>query len=936
MTMQPESFMQPLSRGADSALALQQILDHATAVVFVKDRDGRYQFANRRFLELFGLKQAAILGRTDAEIFPLETAANLRRNDTLVFERDAPIEIEEQVPQQDGTHTYLSLKFPLRNSRNEVYAVCGISTDITARKRTEEVLRQSAIGVSGAGGGDIFTALVSYCANALGVDYAFIALPCADNPERMRTVALHAQGRIVDNIEYDLPGTPCANVVGQQFRLYPRDVHRLFPGENMLAQGSIESYAGFPLSDSQGRSIGLIAVMHGRPLADDRLVESMLKIFAARAVAELERERADAAQRASETSYRAVFEASEDAIFVHDWDTGAIVDVNPKACAAYGYTREEFLRIDVGALSSGVPPYTLEHAVQYIERAKAGMPQRVEWQRRNKDGSLHWDEVHIKAAIIGGKQRVLVFTREITERKMAEEALRASEERYHTIFNASVDGLALCTPDGRIMEANPAFCRLHGYTREELLAAESFQFVHPDSHLRCWAFFEAASAGHSLKSEASAQRKDGTLFDTEVHGVPVNYGSEPHLLLIMRDISERKRAETERTRLEAQLRQAQKMEAIGHLTGGVAHDFNNILTAVMGYVAMAQEHVAARVDEKLDKYLDGALRSGRQARDLIQQMLTFSRGRRGEPRALQLPPPLKESVQLMRSALPSSIEFDTEIDTALPAVLLDPIQLEQVLMNLCINARDAMQGAGTLHIALRMTAHRDGVCTSCRQPVRGAYVELSVRDTGPGIAPQVVERMFEPFFTTKEVGKGSGMGLSTVHGIVHEYGGHIIVETASGRGASFRVLFKPMLRIEGGNRVEEPEPASDAAEVRRLDGRALLVDDEPAVREFMGELLESWGLEVTVKRDGAEAEALFAEDPQRFDLVVTDQTMPKMTGIELAQRLLARRPGLPVVLYTGYTERLTEAQTHRSGIRALVTKPLDIAAFFGLVHDILQ
>jgi CheY-like chemotaxis protein len=269
-------------------------------------------------------------------------------------------------------------------------------------------------------------------------------------------------------------------------------------------------------------------------------------------------------------------------------------------------------------------------------------------------------------------------------------------------------------------------------------------------------------------------------------------------------------------------------------------------------------------------------------------------------------------------------------------VLLDPVQLEQVLMNLCINARDAMQGAGTLHIALKQTTHRDGACTSCHQRLHGTYVELTVRDTGAGIAPEVVERMFEPFFSTKEVGKGSGMGLSTVHGIVHEHGGHIIVETRPGAGAAFRVLFQPMSRAEGGSGIEAAQATGDTAEVRRLKGRVLVVDDEPAVGEFMGELLDSWGLEVTVKPNGTEAEALFAGNPQRFDLVVTDQTMPKMTGIELTQRLLARRPGLPVILYTGYTERLTEEQTRRSGIRALVTKPVDIAAFFGLVRDILK
>lgn len=514
------------------------------------------------------------------------------------------------------------------------------------------------------------------------------------------------------------------------------------------------------------------------------------------------------------------------------------------------------------------------------------------------------------------------------------EALRSSEQRYQTVFNASVDGIALCTPDGRIMDANPAFCRLHGYTREELLAAESFQFVHPDSLLRCWAFFEAASAGNDLSSEAQALRKDGTIFDIEVHGVSVRYGNEPHLLMIMRDITERKQAEAERVRLEAQLRQAQKMEAIGHLTGGIAHDFNNILTAVMGYIAMAQELSAGQADSKIELYLERALRSGRQARDLIQQMLTFSRGQRGEPRALQLAPVIRESVELMRSTLPSSVEVTIDLDGTLPAVLLDPVQIEQVLMNLCINARDAMQGAGSLRVSLRNADHQDCVCASCHQRVRGGYIELAVYDTGPGITADILDHMFEPFFTSKEVGKGSGMGLSTVHGIVHDHEGHILVDTAPGRGACFRVLLPPMTDDAGGEAVRAKTLPSSPG--RQLRGRVLLVDDEPAVGEFMAELLVSWGLEVVVERNPLAAQGLFAADTNQFDLVVTDQTMPKLTGLDLARRLLELRPELPIVLYSGYADRVTETHTSGSGIRAFVTKPIDVGTFFALLAGILK
>ena len=520
------------------------------------------------------------------------------------------------------------------------------------------------------------------------------------------------------------------------------------------------------------------------------------------------------------------------------------------------------------------------------------------------------------------------------ERLAAEEALRGSEERYHTIFNSSVDGVALCTPDGRVMEANPAFCKLHGYTREELLAAESFQFVHPDSLTHCWSFFVAASSGQTLQAEARAQRKDGSLFEAEVHGVPVHYGNAPHLMLIMRDITDRKQAESERAQLEAQLRQAQKMEAIGHLAGGIAHDFNNILTSLMGYVAMTSEALQERGDSQLTRYLDRAAQSGQRARDLIQQLLTFSRGKRGEARPLFLAPLIGEAVDLLAASLPASIQMRTEIEGNLPPALLDPVQVEQVLLNLCINAADAMHERGTLRIALRRLPIDEAVCTACRKDVSGSYVELAVSDEGSGIAPDVMERMFEPFFTTKDVGKGSGMGLATVHGIVHEYGGHIIVDSVPGVGTTFHILLPALKNAEVV--AEKPGLAADRHLRRpRLEGRVMVVDDERAVADFMNDLLANWGFAVTAFNNPVAARDAFARQPNDVDLVLLDQTMPGLTGLELAQDMLLHRPELPVVLYTGYREAIDDAAASKVGVRAVVRKPIDVDALYTLFSTLL-
>ncbi len=804
--------------------------------------------------------------------------------------------------------------------------------------RPEDALRRAlrfaADGVAGVSGEGIFQYLVNHVAKALDVNYAFIGVLTGEQSKTVRVLAMVSDGQPVPSFEYDLAGTPCEQVLGASFRLFPERVQFLFPDPHPKELNA-EGYAGISLFDSNGKVLGLMAVMHRQPIRDAELTEQLLRLFSARAAIELEHRNAVEAQARSETSFRALMESTEDAVFVHDIATGAIVDVNQTACERYGYTRDEIVALTIADLSEGVPPYTQADAMRHLARARAGESVLFEWHARNRDGSLRWDEVRIRRTSIGGVDRLLAFTRDITERKTAEEALRASQERYQTIFNASVDGFALCTPDGRIMDANPAFCRLYGCSREELLTAASFQFVHPDSQLRCWAFFEAASAGHSLKSEAKARRKDGTLFEVEVHGVPVHYGNEPHLLLIMRDISERKAAEAERLRLEAQLRQAQKMEAIGHVTGGIAHDFNNILTGIMGYVVMAQEWERKHRDETLNRYLDRIQKSATRARDLIQQMLTFSRGSRGEPRPLRLAPLIEECVKLMESMLPATIQTRFTFAENLPAVMADPVHIEQILLNLCINARDAMAGSGELDISLRqIECATPCICASCRKPAAGRYVELCVRDSGIGMSREVLDRIFEPFFSTKEVGKGSGMGLATVHGIVHEYGGHIRVESEPDRGSRF-CLWLPLAKA--AEHVGLNAAAGRPAEVARpvLQGAVLLVEDDSNVREYMVDRLQDWGLMVHACTSGAEALRRLAEHGRTYDIYLFDYTMPGMTGIELARQVRARHAGARPILYTGYGEQLSPEEISAAGIREVLRKPVDIDALRALIEPAL-
>jgi two-component system cell cycle sensor histidine kinase/response regulator CckA len=518
--------------------------------------------------------------------------------------------------------------------------------------------------------------------------------------------------------------------------------------------------------------------------------------------------------------------------------------------------------------------------------------------------------------------------------------LHKSEDRLRATVEAAIDCIIAMDREGRVIEFNPAAEQCFGYRKDEIIGKPLADMIIPprmrDAHELDIAGYRATGAGAFLgkRVEVTVMRAGGGEFPAEL-AIDVAQGAEGEIFIgYLRDITERREAEEQRQQLEKQLRQAQKMEAIGQLTGGIAHDFNNILTTMTGYVVLAGERAETLGDGKLSRYLDRAQRSGERARDLIQQMLTFSRGQHGEPRPVSPAALIQEWIGLLGSTLSSSVEIRTELEPGVADVLIDPLQLEQVLMNLCINARDAMQGHGTLTVSLRSMTLDDGVCASCRQPVAGGFIEIAVRDTGSGVSPEVQERMFEPFYSTKAIGHGSGMGLSMVHGIIHDHGGHLLLDSRPGEGTVMRILLAPLSAGDAG------EEAAGIADIRpdrhQIAGRVLLVDDEPAVGEFMQDLLEDWGLSVSAFNGSVDACMKFSEDPDLYDLVILDQTMPRMTGMEVAQQLLKLRPGLPVILYTGYSEGISEEQVLGAGIRALVTKPVDTRRLHDLVWRLLS
>ena len=369
---------------------------------------------------------------------------------------------------------------------------------------------------------------------------------------------------------------------------------------------------------------------------------------------------------------------------------------------------------------------------------------------------------------------------------------------------------------------------------------------------------------------------------------------------------------TEQKRIEAELRQAQKMEALGTLTGGIAHDFNNILAAILGFTEVVRDRAAK--DSRDRHHLDRVMQAGLRGRELIRQMLTFTSKTVGKKEPLRVSDIVKESVRLLRASVPATISIRVDADGASGFILADPAQVRQVVMNLCTNAAYAMrERGGTLDIAVSDYRVSSPEPSDGMRP--GPYVRLVVRDTGTGIAPEIRERIFDPFFSTKSLEDGPGLGLSVVHGIMRQLDGSVTVESEPGSGTAFSVYFPKV--------AEKPlaEPATDQ-ELPTGSERILFVDDEEPLAEMGEELLAELGYEVLSRTSSEEALALLKEDPSRFDLVVTDQTMPGMTGVELAKEILALRPDMPVILCTGFSHLVDEKSARAAGIKAFVMKPL--------------
>ena len=621
--------------------------------------------------------------------------------------------------------------------------------------------------------------------------------------------------------------------------------------------------------------------------------------------------------------YASMIHASPDAITLRSLPERRYLEINEGFTKLTGYTAEEVIGKTPRELGIWVDTQPHETATEQLE--SRGAVHEEEFRFRTRSGEIRWGSVSAVRITLNDRECVLAVTHDITDRRNAEDALRRSEADWRSLVEGAPYGIYRETPDGRILMANPALVRMLGYESEdELLQLNMGSNVFRNPTERTRLLEERWQKMDFRLLDSEWKRKDGKIISVRLTGKPIfkNGGPADYFEVFVEDV-------TERLSLQQQLLQSQKMDAIGRLAGGVAHDFNNLLGVILGHTEILELKLAG--NESLLGNLESIGQAGERAAVLTKQLLTFSRKQVTEAKIVDLNAAVKEIEKLVHRVIGEDIHLMLRLEPQLGSIRIDPGQLDQVLMNLVVNARDAMPSGGKLVLG---TANVELERTYVQQHlgvVPGYYVALVVSDTGTGMNPETMSHIFEPFFTTKEKGKGTGLGLSTVYGIVKQAGGFILPYSEPGQGTTFRIYFPNI-----GQAAPAPLAARPVDKLPAGTETVLVVEDEAALRDLTQCILEDSGYQVLVAAGVEEALDIAGRVGHKLDLLLTDVVMPGMSGNELAKRVLAIRPDLRVLYMSGYAD---DVLLNRGGLHAgveLVQKPFTRRTLLTRIRAILD
>jgi PAS domain S-box-containing protein len=945
------------------------VLDNAADAIAVVDLSGRFTLFNRRSAEMLGYTSKELAAKTFLDITHPKDAHFSREHFQKL--RDGEIDsyrLRKRYVRKDGSVLWVDASLaPIRNPDGLLEGILTIVTDITERMQAEEVLRQrnrelellNRAGQAFVSTLDLEQVLATVLGEVLQVlnvvgSSIWLTERATDTGKETGDLVCHeAAGPGSDVVRgWRLaPGQGLAGWVAQSGEsVYVPDVYkdeRYFKGVEEESGLVLRSILTVPLQ-VRGKVVGAIQAVAEEASAfsssDLTLMESLgsaaaVAIENAQLYQQAQREiadrmRAEAALRESEERFRRLAENARDIIYRYGVSPTLTFEyVNPAVTEITGYTPEEcYADPDLGfRLVHPEDRPLLEAAIQ-ANTTPVGKSPPVRWVR--KDGEIVWTEPRNVPIFDEAGNLIAIegIARDITERRRAEDALRESEERYRTLFEQANDGIHWANGEDKILDVNPRMCQMMGYSREELLTMSIPDLQAPKRRGPVGSVLkhEVAEYGNTSFESLNVHR-DGTRIPVEVSVSPVK-GLEGDLYIsIVRDVTERKQAElalhdsnqrleealAELEATQEQVVQQERLAAVGQLAAGIAHDFNNLLTSIIGYAELVQMRPDIPPEVRAD--LGGIVKQGQRGAHLVQQILDFSRKSIRQPQPLNLVPFLKETVRFLERTIPETVHIQLEIEPEVCLVHADPTQLQQMVTNLAVNARDAMADGGELRLQLSDLTLEPGEPPPCPDMAAGDWIALSVSDTGTGIPPDVMPHIFEPFFTTRSP-VGTGLGLAQVYGIVKQHAGHIDVESQVERGTRFSVFLPALVSAEMAS---QKEPWKKLP--RGRGETVLLVEDEMTVLEACKAMLEHLGYRVLVAKNGQQALAIYADHQDQIALVLADMVMPVMDGVTLFHTLKKTYPGVKVVFTTGYApdEKVREALTQ--GVLDWLQKPMTIS-----------
>ena len=628
--------------------------------------------------------------------------------------------------------------------------------------------------------------------------------------------------------------------------------------------------------------------------------------------------------RASKKRYKEIYNAPTEAILILDAGNMIILDVNQAMLDMYYYkSKDTIISKSFNQFSLGKSPYSGEEFKIFINKTLTEGPQTFDWNARRQDGTLIWVEISLKTIILDEKQRIIAIIRNISRRLKIEQDLAL----FSLIIEQAAEVIVVTDLNGNIKYVNPAFEKIFGYSKKEALG-QNPRILKSGNHSE--KFYEdmwkTLLKGQIWHGRITNKKKDGSTIEEDVTISPIFNIKQECIgyVALKRDI-------TENQILLDQLRQSQKMEAVGTLAGGVAHDFNNILTAILGYNELLQ----MQVDKESPLY-DGIIeiqKAGERAKDLVAQILSFSRKSKQELMPVQINYIIKEVSKLLRSSIPADITISTVLKSE-KFIFADATQMHQILMNLCTNAYQAMkEKGGEIKITLiDITLDKDDVIFNLKSNLKpGNYVKLTVQDTGIGIDEQIQNKIFEPYFSTKQSDEGTGLGLAVVHGIINNYNGYINVSSVPGEGTIFNVYLPEYELQNNFDKKRETAPVE-------LQGneKILFVDDEQNIRNLARLSLEKHGYSLDLCINGEEGWHHFKADPKKYDIVVSDMTMPIMSGGRMAEKILKLRPDIPIIIISGYSDDINKALLDKLNIKKYMVKPIKMSDLLKSIREVLD